>query len=67
MTLKTGVMVAKKFSFVITGINYILKYISIENCSFKNKLNFKSILKQKTIFNCNHFSQYYCFTVFLIK
>ncbi len=25
-----------KFSFVITGINYIFKYITIENSSFKN-------------------------------
>ncbi len=41
-----------KFSFFITGINYILKYIKIEN----------SYLKLKYI------SQYYSFfTVFLIK
>ncbi len=31
VTFKTGV----KFNFAITGINYILKYINIENSSFK--------------------------------
>ncbi len=31
----TGVMMLKKFSFEITGINYILKYIQIENSYFK--------------------------------
>ncbi len=30
----TGVM-TQKFSFEITGINYILKYIKIENSNFK--------------------------------
>ncbi len=36
-----------KFSFTITGIKYILKYI-----------------KQKTVSNI---SQYFCFTLFLVK
>ncbi len=35
VTLKTGVMAVWKFSFAITGINYILKYIKIENSYFK--------------------------------
>ncbi len=34
MTLKTGVMTAEN-SALITGINYILKYIKIENYYFK--------------------------------
>ncbi len=35
VTLKTGVMSAKKISFNITGINYISQYIQIENSYFK--------------------------------
>ncbi len=35
VTLKTGVMMLKKFSFAVTGIHYILKYIKRENCYFK--------------------------------
>jgi len=34
VTLKTGVMMLK-ISFAITEINYILKYINIENIYFK--------------------------------
>ncbi len=34
VTLKIEKMPAKKFSFAITGINYILKYIKIENLYF---------------------------------
>ncbi len=34
VTLKTGVMMLK-INRCITGINYILKYIKIENCYFK--------------------------------
>ncbi len=34
VTLKTGVM-KLKFSFAITGINYIWKYTKIENSYFK--------------------------------
>ncbi len=34
VTLKTGVMMLK-IQLHITGINYILKYIKIENCYFK--------------------------------
>ncbi len=44
MTLKTGVIMLK-IQLGITGINYILKYIQIENSYFK----------------CNNISQYYCF------
>ncbi len=35
MTLKAEVMNAKKINFDITGMNYILKYIKIENSPFK--------------------------------
>ncbi len=35
VTQKTVVMAAEKFSFVFTGINYILKYIQIKNSYFK--------------------------------
>ncbi len=34
VTLKTGVMMLK-IQLRITGINYILKYIQIQNSSFK--------------------------------
>ncbi len=32
---KTGIMDAENFGFEITRINYILKYIEIENSYFK--------------------------------
>ncbi len=35
ITLKTGVMAAEKFSFVIIGIHWIFKYIQIENENVK--------------------------------
>ncbi len=44
-------MAAEIFSFAIKWINYILKYIKIENSHL----------------NCNNISQYYFFTVILIK
>ncbi len=44
VTLKTGVIAAKKFTFAIIGINYLLKCIQIENSYFK--------LQYKTCFYC---------------
>ncbi len=43
MTLKTGVIMLK-IQLCITGINYILKYNKIENCSFKLQLYFTILL-----------------------
>ncbi len=70
MTLKTGVMLLK-IKLCIQRVNYILKYIKIENCYFKlqtyfTKLQFFCIYDKKYRLNKiikNMFECHYLYTV----